>query len=386
MAQGTTNNIFAAKQTILLLILFGFLFTNISCNGDYKAFNASIRAALTKVLGDSVVTLGVPGAVMAVRGPNGEEWVGATGVYQSATPPSDNGTEGWQGNPMRDDLYFRIASVTKTFTAVFTMMLVDDGLVTLDDYIEKWLPGAVPNSGQITLKQLLNHSSGVADFSTHPDYSETRVWTHEEILALVNDLSPQFVPGEEHKYCNTNYYLLGMIAEKATGQDWGDLIEKRVVQALGLSHTMVPTDSAFPGEHAYGYEQNRETGAFTDVSVIEPSGPWSAGCIISTPRDLLRWARALLDGELITATSKANMFDFQDSDTSDTKFGLGVFELKGSSQGHTGSIQGFESAVFRHQDHDFAIIVNGRVIDAPFGHTALYIYSEAIKELFGEGL
>jgi len=139
------NNIFTAKQTILLLILFGFLFANISCNGDDKAFNVSIQAALTKVLGDSVVTLGVPGAVMAVRGPNGEEWVGATGVYQSATPPSDNGTGGWQGNPMRDDLYFRIASVTKTFTAVFTMMLVDDGLVTLDDYVEKWLQGAVPS-------------------------------------------------------------------------------------------------------------------------------------------------------------------------------------------------------------------------------------------------
>ncbi|MGW1102464.1 serine hydrolase domain-containing protein [Streptomyces sp. NPDC002540] len=203
---------------------------------------------------------------------------------------------------------FRIGSATKTFTATVVLQLVGEGRMSLEDTVEQWLPGVVQGNGndgsQITVRQLLQHTSGIRDIGP-PEIPalksaggyRVRTYTPEELVGLAMQLPPNFPPdGEQWSYSNTNYILAAMITQKVTGRSWAKEVNDRIIRPLGLRGTSTP--GTFPfilGPHAQGYAFS--TG--TDVTVLNSSMAVGSGSVISTAHDLNRFYAALLGGRLL---------------------------------------------------------------------------------------
>ncbi|MET9553362.1 serine hydrolase domain-containing protein [Streptomyces sp. NPDC006645] len=256
------------------------------------------RQALQKRL-DEVVDTGAVGALVEVRDERGV-WRGSSGV-------AELGAE--RAVPVRG--HFRVGSISKTFVATVVLQLVDEGELGLDDTVESWLPGVVPGGEGMTVRQLLNHTSGVYDYvSTLPMppgaefvQNRWRTWTPDELVrrAVANPPSVD-PPGSGYSYSNTGYILLGQIIEKATGRSYADQIERRIIEPLRLSGTSVPgTSPRVPRPHPRAYLPVEPGGTThpTDYTEMNPSVFGASGEMISTTRDLNRFVAALLDGTLV---------------------------------------------------------------------------------------
>lgn len=264
------------------------------------------RDALQQRL-DHVVDVAAVGALAEVRDERGV-WRGTSGVARLGTD---------RAVPARG--HFRVGSISKTFVATVVLQLVDEGELGLDDTVEAWLPGVVPGGEGMTVRQLLNHTSGVYDYvSTLPMppgqefvANRWRTWTPDELVrrAVANPPSVD-PPGSGYSYSNTGYLLLGQIIEKATGQSYAAQIERRIIEPLRLRHTSVPGASPYlpqPHPRAYLPVEPGGTARPTDYTEMNPSVFGAAGEMISTTRDLNRFVAALLDGSLLPADLLAEM-------------------------------------------------------------------------------
>ncbi|MDM5152784.1 serine hydrolase domain-containing protein [Bacillus sp. DX1.1] len=288
--------------------------------------------------------LGIPG-ILAKTSEGGKTWSYAAGIADLSTK-----------KPMKTDFRFRIGSVTKTFTATVVLQLAGENRLNLDDSIEKWLPGVIQGNGydakQITIRQILNHTSGIAEYSRSKDFDlmdTKKSYTAEELVKMGISLPPDFAPGKGWSYSNTGYVLLGILIEKVTGNSYAEEIENRIVEPLELSNTFLPGNSSvIPGtKHARGYVQPDGASELKDVTYYNPSMGRSAGEMISTASDLNKFFSALLGGKLLKENEQKQMFtsvptggkDFGDG------YGLGIYETKlpngVSVWGHGGSIPGF---------------------------------------------
>ncbi|TQN32188.1 D-alanyl-D-alanine carboxypeptidase [Haloactinospora alba] len=249
---------------------------------------------------DDLVAAGAVGALAEVRDEHGV-WRGTSGVAERDTT---------QEIPVQGR--FRAGSVTKTFLATAILQLVDEGQLRLDDTVEEWLPGAVPNGDGITVRQLLNHTSGLYDYRRtltlppDPEFlnNRWRTWTANELVGRAVANPPTFEPpGSEYEYSNTGYVLLGQIVEKATGRSYGEEIERRIIQPLRLNGTTMPGESPRMDEpHPHGYvpaEWGGET-HLVDFTEMNPSVLGAGGEVISTTKDLNQFVAALLDGRLLS--------------------------------------------------------------------------------------
>ncbi|GAA2260825.1 serine hydrolase domain-containing protein [Kitasatospora cystarginea] len=303
-------------------------------------------AALESAL-RAVVEEGGSSAVQAeVREDGHPVWRGAAGVADLAT-----------GAPVPNGARFRIGSVTKTFAATVVLQLVGEQRLRLDDPIERYLPGLVPNGGAITVRQLLNHTSGIYNFTDDPRFStegETALqhwltvgrWTTYRPQAVVHIATaqpPYAAPGEKWKYSNTNYVLIGMIIERVTGHTWTEEVDRRIIRPLDLRGTSMPTTSPIvPGPHAHGYIQ-RASGQAADVTIENPSAFGPAGAGISTTTDLTRFNAALLSGKLLRPAELAEMKKQVPAENGST-YGLGLVRYPtacGEFWGLTGGIAGY---------------------------------------------
>ena len=218
--------------------------------------------------------------------------------------------------PLRADDQFEIGSNTKTFMATIALQLVAEDKLALTDTVEQHLPGVVPNGQKITVRMLLQHTSGLFDYTEDEAFGKALVsgskhpWTPKEIVAIATRHAPTFAPGAKDKwaYSNTNYILVGMLLEKITGRSPATLVQQRIAGPLGLTRTYLPSRSATNtgSGYAHGYLLTF-TGAaprYTDVSTW-PLGNWAgtAGAIISTPQELARFLSALLGGTLLPVSS-----------------------------------------------------------------------------------
>ncbi|RKS78760.1 D-alanyl-D-alanine carboxypeptidase [Actinomadura pelletieri DSM 43383] len=233
------------------------------------------------------------------------------------------------GRPVPWNSYFRIGSDTKTYTSVVALQLVGEGKLQLTDTVEKWLPGLVRGKGndgrKITVKNLLRHTSGLNDYVavelgdgsdwTPEKYRENRfrVSTPQEKVATAMTRPPQWVPNtsnpaEETRwgYSNTNYVLAGLIIEKVTGRSWEQQVHERIIEPLGLRHTITPGTSAYvPQPSATAYTRFPGRKDLTDTSINVGAGP--EGGIIGTPHDHATFLRALLGGRLLRPAQLAQM-------------------------------------------------------------------------------
>ncbi|MCU4770142.1 serine hydrolase domain-containing protein [Bacillus toyonensis] len=287
--------------------------------------------------------LGYPG-ILAKTSEGGKTWGYAAGIADLNTK-----------EPMKTDFRFRIGSVTKTFTATVVLQLAGENRLNLDDSIEKWLPGVIQGNGydakQITVRQMLNHTSGIAEYSKSKEADFTnpkRMYTAEELVKIGLSAPPDFAPGTGWSYSNTGYVLLGMLIEKVTGNSYAEEIENRIIEPLELSNTFLPGNSSvIPGtKHARGYVQPDGASELKDVTYYNPSIGSSAGDMISTADDLNKFFSSLLGGKLLKEQQLKQMLTTVPTGIAEIgRYGLGIYETKlpngVSIWGHSGGIPGF---------------------------------------------
>jgi D-alanyl-D-alanine carboxypeptidase len=312
---------------------------------------------------DALLTFGSPGVLVGVDGRDGDVKV-RSGVGDRTTR-----------TPVPWEAKFRIGSLTKTFVATTLLHLVGEGKLSLDDTVDRWLPGLVIGNGndgtRITVRQLLQHTSGL------PDYTHVIPWlgdetkfleerhttmTPAEAMALAMTSAPLFPPGTSWSYSNTNYLLAGMIIGAVTGNDWRDEVTARIITPLKLHHTSLPgTTMTLPTPHAIGYQRFPGEGATAedprfgdeiDATVMNPSWAGAAGEMISTVDDTNRFLRALMGGKILKRAQLAQMRTTVDTNDlfrrilPGVRYGLGIMYVPNSCGGtwtHGGDIHGFKT-------------------------------------------
>jgi len=261
-----------------------------------KDEQAKIKAGLQNLLDEQVKKQDILGMGMAVRLADGTVLQVASGY----TSPSRN--EPWSVNTPS-----LISSVTKTFTAVVVMQLVQEGKLSLDDMVNTWFPEQ-PDGDKITVRMLLSHTSGLANFTTlfgDDEARYTRDWTPEELIAEVNKAGPVGKPGSlSAYYSNTNYIMLGLIIEKVTGNRWEDEIESRIIKPLGLKNTITPKEGNWKEKLVPGYIKTSDGYVsifdYSWYSHASVSLTYGTGGLVSTASDLMTFASAIFDGKLVS--------------------------------------------------------------------------------------
>ncbi|MFE9750668.1 serine hydrolase domain-containing protein [Saccharothrix saharensis] len=259
--------------------------------------------------------------------------------------------------------YFRIGSATKTFVATVVLQLVDEGRVRLDDPADRYVTG-VPrglNGDRPTVRQVLNHTSGLYDYAHEEGYSTNRwrggdrfrTYQPRELLDVAFAHASHFDPGKGWRYSNTNYIVAGMLIERVTGRTYGDEVRSRVLRPLGLAHTFVPGRwPGLPHPHARGYTE--VDGRLVDATLMNPTLDWAAGEMISTAEDLNRFFDALLSGRLTSAASLDAMRQTVAETNTIFAYGLGLqrFDLPcgRSVWGHGGELIGYRTYATRADD------------------------------------
>jgi D-alanyl-D-alanine carboxypeptidase len=316
----------------------------------------ALEESLEAAFEESFQRSGAPGAIAAVRTPEGT-WVGSLGVADKAS-----------GKPMQADMHHRIGSVTKTFTATLLLRAAADGRLSLDDTIGQYVEG-IPNGDEITLRQMADMSSGIADYTHDEQWQEElfadpeAVWTPEELARVGIEDSPVFDPGDGWQYSNTNYVLLGMVLEQVTGKPIGKLYRKKIIDPLGLRETSFPNaDPALPMPYDHGYTlQGQSDGEPVDATHWNPSWAWSAGGMISTVDDMLVYGRALGTGKgLLPREQQAERLTSflygLPPNSPEKAYGLGLVTV-GGWLGHTGTQPGFNTTVYYHPQLRTTVVV-----------------------------
>ena len=260
----------------------------------------------------------------------------------------------------------RVGSITKTAMATITLQLVGEGRLSLHDSVEHWLPGVVPNGSAITIQMLLNHTSGIFNYTNDQEFFATliahpfRHWTPPELIAVANAHPPVFPPGQGWSYSNTNYILIGLVLEAVTGQPVQELVANRIVRPLHLRHTFFATSAAFRGPYAHGYAPPSISGdGYLDLSGWSPSWGWAAGALVSNAGDLARFYRALLSGRLLRPALLQRMLTTVDTGVG-IRYGLGIFTVAtpcGTLWGHDGSIPGYLSFAYNDRSGSRSMVV-----------------------------
>ena len=294
---------------------------------------------------------GSPGAVVLVRD--------SKGVRASAAGYANLRTT----ERMRVDHAFRVGSITKTFVATVVLQLAAESTLGLDDALERWLPWLVPNGQAITLRQLLNHTSGIYNYTDDQALNSSlmrnprRVLTPVELVAVATKHGPLFDPGTRWSYSNTGYILLGLVIEKATATSLEQELRERIFQPLALTRTSFPAAPKLPRPFAHGYLPldlvRTPNGKPVDVTVWSPSWAWAAGALVSTAGDLARFYEALVRGELLAAEQLRDMTTAVPIPNSPSQYGLGLAsEPSGCGRvlGHTGGVPGYTSIAYSTED------------------------------------
>jgi D-alanyl-D-alanine carboxypeptidase len=329
----------------MFAVVAAILATAVVAAGAGAQRNATLQQRL-----DALVAAGPPGAVLLVR--NGAETERlVSGVGEVATKA-----------PMTAGDLFRIASLNKSYTSAVVLQLVGEGKLGLDDSVERWLPKLVPNGRNITIRELLNHTSGLFDHEKdqrilapylHGDFGH--YWAPIQLVRMAVSHKPNFAPGKGEEYSSTNYIIAGLIVEKVTGHSIGAELRDRIFRPLQLSDTTYPTTPSIPDPHAHGYFVLEHPPAL-DVTGISPSITPSAGAIVSNAEDVADFYRALLSGRVLKPQLLKAMQTTHAQkkiDIRGQRYGLGLMSWPtscGIAWGHSGAFPGYETIAFTSSD------------------------------------
>lgn len=341
------------------------------------------KEILQQVFEQGVEAAGLPGAAAYVS-IGGEVWEMSVGVGDLETQ-----------EPFDPAAHVRIASNTKTFTATAVLQLVDEGLVSLDQTLEEYVPG-IPNGDRITVRDLLQMSSGLWDFTSDADLvsrwvdDPDFVWSLDDTIELIKTHDPVFEPGEKVVYTDSNYALLTRIAELASGLPMHELVQTRILDPLGLDDSRFPApgETGIPDPHQQGYRPPGED--LGDLTTLTPVGPLNpevgtgAGNMTSTLADLATWVDALVDGELLSPELQAERVQIRQFDGVAVEFGYGLGIVGfGDFLGHDGAIMGYSTVAMRLPSDDATFVM---VANASTNSTTptMTIFLDMVKELYPE--
>lgn len=263
--------------------------------------------------------------------------------------------------PVRTDTVFQMQSITKTFTASAIMLLVEEGKLSVEDNITKYLPGLPDTWNAVTVRHLLTHTSGIKDFINEPIMDLRLDIQPGDVIEALRDKPLNFQPGEKYAYSNTGYHLLAMIIREVTGKYWGEFLKERIFDPLGMNDTRVISHSEIITNRASGYlwERNRlENGRYIAATILGYAG----GGLRSTVLDLAKWEAALCSDKILKPSTLEQMWtraELNDGSKSGYGLGWGI----GTHQGrrlisHTGAhMTGFKSAMVRFADDGVTVIV-----------------------------
>jgi D-alanyl-D-alanine carboxypeptidase len=348
--------------SISILLVTLFLFT--SCSHD---INSPIEKQFQEVLDEGISKYydenDVRGVSAAVILPDQNIWTGVSGISHDTVS-------------IKPDMLFAIGSITKTFVATLTLKFVEEGVFSLDDPLSKWLPAYPHIDSTITIRQLLNHTSGIYMFWSNQQIwddlkkDRTRVWTPEEVLSYIKE--PYFAPGEGFRYSNTNYLLLAMIIEKATGSKLSTEFNKSFWEPLDIDNAYLSIEEDIPSNQAHVFGDNfNNDGSNLDLTFLprasHESITYGSSGLFMTAEDLARWCHALFEGEVLHQQSMDEMLNFVDVDIgfgpSKRGYGLGVILFKGRLSngeraiGHSGGNIGTSVYMVYLPEHHFTIVV-----------------------------
>jgi len=259
-----------------------------------------------------------------------------------------------------DSTKYRIGSISKTFTATLVFHAIDDGKLTLNKSIKKWFP-KIKNSKDITIENLLNHSSGIHNFTSDLAYQDyfTETKSESEMLDIIVKAGSDFEPGSKAVYSNSNYVLLSYILEKLYKRSYSELLNIHIINKLNLNNTFYGKQINPDNNECFSYTFDEEWKKQSETDLSIPIG---AGAIVSTPNELNLFAKALFNGLLISQNSLEKMKSISSG------FGMGIFKIpfqNKTSFGHNGGIDGFSSSFgyFPEEKSGFSLMSNGSNYD-----------------------
>lgn len=335
--------------------------------------SAHVTAGLQQVLNEAVKTPDVllPGAIANYREPGHAPWSGGAGLGDLKTHAA-----------IRFQDRIRAGSILKTFLATVTLQHVEEGTLSLDQTLTELLPKSVTdrvkNADQITLRMLLNHTSGIPEWTTKDIEARVfddpaHVWTTDEVLDIVAQKPAEFAPGSSWKYSNTDYNLVGLVLDRLGEHDWRTQVRKRVIERLDLRSTYLPEpgDLTVHGGYVHGYQEI--DGTPMDVSLIDSSMAGAAGghALITTVDDLGRFLEALLDGQLFerpgSLKAMTTMVDAQSPADLPYKYGLGLesYEMPNGMKviGNSGGAGGYTTMMYKVVDRGSILVTSVNTSD-----------------------
>ena len=341
----------------LLICLFTVFFLSAQ-NVDPK-----LAEALQNTLDSMRQTLGINGLGAALQLPNNAVWAGGSGI--STFFPLDS---------VGPEHRFATGSTTKTITGACILQLADEGVLSLDDSLHTWVPSFEHIDSSITIQQLLRHQSGIADVLQNPSFNFAmsqdinKIWSLEEVISSFIQ-PPNFQPGTGWAYSNTNYLLLGLIIETATGHSYHQEIEDRFFSPMGLVSYANPAFDPLPNPAAHLWLDITGDGILDDAfdfltsrkSIFSSVGP--AGGYFATPSDLAIWTRASMSGSLFSPDIWTKATEtIATSFPGDTRYGLGLTTrsyLGFPGYGHGGDLGGYATQAYYFPEKDISIVAIG---------------------------
>lgn len=341
------------------------------------------------------ITMGLPGISVALGNATDLLWAGTAGHDDVL-----------RQTPVHPDTRFAIGSITKTFVAVVIHQLAGEGKLNLDatttDYVKLPIVQRVPNATQATLRQLLNHTSGVPTWEFQPAWIRRgrgdgmvlgHIWDKTETLTYITDdkVTADFAPGASYAYSNTNYTFLGLVVEAVTGHEVTAEIRRRILEPLGMQQTFMESFEAIPGDIAHHYYYatptfGREAGVHRAFPEIRPyivestaanlSPEWAAGGMVASAGDLVRFARALRDGKLLSPAMQQEMFTYRPpQDGGNREYMQGIARSREIHEryplvGHGGGTLGFITRMHWLEGIDLILVVMTNIGAMHSGFTA----------------
>jgi D-alanyl-D-alanine carboxypeptidase len=353
---------FGARRVLSLFVLLLATLAFLTGCGDDPTFKPELAKELQSQLDRDRAGYRVPAISAAVVLPDGSVWTGASGKANMKS-----------GRKVNTDTVFAIGSITKTFVSALALKLAEDGDLSLDDRVGKWVPEFPRSKGSsASLRQLLRHTSGIYNYTDNPRFGNAvehgrLPWTSDRMLQFVN--APYFAPGKDFRYSNTNYALLGMVIERATGRPLPEQIRTRLLEPLGLERISLQAGSSQFADIAHGYTAISHDLPHKDVSdgsMLVPNArssqwAWAAGGMAADARSVAVWADSLFGGRVLEETSLEEMIDVRDTGDG-FDYGLGVAGTESASGsrkmlGHEGAIDGFQSVMWYLPSEDITVVV-----------------------------
>jgi D-alanyl-D-alanine carboxypeptidase len=366
------------QRYLFTFAAFALLSLSACGSGDAvgPGFSEDTIRQLDSTIATRMQTDNLPGVVVGV-------WVPGRGEYVVARGKANLDT----GAARTVDAPFRIASVTKTFTATAILQLADAGKLSTSDRLSKWFPN-FPNADKTTVDDLLRMRSGIPDpmdkplleyYYQHPDNTLNAVEMIRRAAARADEFKP---PNEKTIYANINYMLLEEIIKKVSGNDIGVQITEKIIKPLGLKYSLYPTNNRLPGG-VRGYCWDTTSKKFVDRTVLNTALAGGAGAMISTLADLKIYAKALCTGVLLKPQTQKTRLEGQPlSGSADiVRYGEGIVRI-GKFCGHNGAILGFSSEMWYLPEKDAVIIINVNRMDTEDKSQSSDLFFAITKILF----